>query len=210
MKIQAFAFKVLTRVFGHFVFLQIISLENFEENHCLVCKCKNIRKINIYIYLFGVLNQPTTSVWKNLQVSKYCFLKVFTINFHFLWKSSWGDSKMLVSRGTRKLDGRELMSRQLVPAHLPTVRRWAGRSVSLPCLLFMEVFPHKVPFSWGAHSFSMVTEHFALTVIAAFRSKHSQWLTEMRGSKKTHRHTHIPVKWWQGKQIVVITLQPGI
>lgn len=58
--------------------------------------------------------------------------------------------------------------------------------MSPPCLLFVEVFPNKAPFSWGAHSFRMVTEHFALAVIAAF---HSQRLPEMRGSKKAHTYT---------------------
>lgn len=186
----------------------MISLENFEENHCLVCKCKHIRKtkIDIYIFLEG-LNQPTVSVWKNLQVSKYCFLKVLTINFHFLWQSPWRDSKMLVSGGRRRVDGRELMSRQRVPTRLPTVRGWAGRCVAPMFALCGNVPKH---IQLGAHSFLMVTEHFALAVIAAFHSKHSQWLTEMRGPKKAHRHTDIPVKWWQGKQTVVITLQPGI
>lgn len=61
------------------------------------------------------------SVWKKLQVSKHCFLKVLTINFHFLWQSSWRHSKMLASRGTRKLDGREFMSQHRVPTRLPTV-----------------------------------------------------------------------------------------
>lgn len=57
---------------------------------------------------------------------------------------------MLASRGPRKQDGRELMSRQRVQTRLPTARGWAGRCVSLPCLLLREVFPNKAPLEPGS------------------------------------------------------------
>lgn len=156
------------------------------------------------------------TIWKKLQISKYCFLKVLTIHFHFLWHSSWRDSKMLASRGPRKLDGRELMSRQLCtnpPSHGEAMGRKMCMCIAPMFALYGSV-PKQGPLQLGS---SFLLDGDRTLCIGAFDCCISlktlpmiNWNERLEEDFETHRHTQIPVKWWQRKQIVVITSQPGI